>query len=152
MAVLVMVACGIAQLVADRREAPLRRQELLRTELKEREVAFRNLHVAPLLLDQKADPHLLARGLDLIAGVLDRGATRKDFRRLRALAATAATRSLTEAEKTEFKQRAGTLSQQLRPELDVRLRELWKERRQPAPGTRQEVRSLARIPGASGRP
>ncbi len=152
MAVLVMVACGIAQLAADRREAPLRRQELLRTELKEREVAYHNLHTAPLLLDKQADPRLLARGLDLIAGVLDGGATRKDFRRLRALAAAAATRSLTEAEKAEFKQRAGTLSEQLRPELDVRLRELWKVRRQPAPGTRQEVRSLARIPGASGRP
>ena len=89
-----------------------------------------------MLLDQKADPRLLARGLDVIAGLLDGGTTRSDFRRLRELAATAGTRALTEAEKVEFKQRARTLSDQLRPELDVRLRELWKGRRKPAPGTR----------------
>lgn len=136
MAGLVIVFCGMAQLVASRREAPLRRQELLRTELKVREVAYRNLRAAPLLLDQKADPHLLASGLDVIAGLLDGGTTRTDFRRLRELAATAETRALTEAEKAEFKQRAGTLSDHLRPELDVRLRELWKDRRKPAPGTR----------------
>jgi hypothetical protein len=89
-----------------------------------------------MLLDQKADPRLLTRGLDVIAGLLDGGATRIDFRRLRELAAVAETRALTEAEKVEFKQRAGTLCDQIRPELDVRLRELWKDRRKPAPGTR----------------
>jgi hypothetical protein len=40
----------------------------------------------------------------------------------------AGTRVLSEAEKAEFKQRAGALSAQLRGELDVRLREFWKER------------------------
>jgi len=83
-----------------------------------------------MLLVQKADPRLLARGLDVIAGVLDGGTTRTDFRRLRELAAVAATRALTEAEQIEFKKRAGALSDQLRPELNVRLRELWKERRE----------------------
>ncbi len=136
MAALVMVCSGMAQLVADRREAPLRRQALLRAELNAREIAYRNLRIAPRLLDQKANPRLLASGLDVIARVLDGGATRTDFRRLRELAATAETRALTEAEKAEFKHRAGTLSDHLRPELDVRLRELWKDRRKPAPGTR----------------
>ena len=152
MAGLVIVFSGMAQLVASRREAPLRRQELLRAEVNAREIAYRNLRAAPLLLDQKADPRLLARGLDVIAGVLDGGTTRTDFRRLRELAATAETRALTEAEKAEFKQRARTLSDQLRPELDVRLRELWKARRKLAPGTRQKGRSLSRIPGAPGSP
>jgi len=137
---LVIVFSGMAQLVADRREAPLRRQELrqalLRAEVNAREIAYRNLRAAPTLLDQKADPRLLARGLDVIAGLLDGGTTRTEFRRLRELAATAGTRALTEAEKVEFKQRARTLSDQLRPELDGRLRELWKVRRKPAPGTR----------------
>jgi len=129
MAGLVIAGCGLAQLAADRREAPLRRQALLRAEVNAREIAYRNLRAAPMLLDQKADPRLLARGLDVIAGVLDGGTTRSDFRRLRELAAVAGTRALTEAEQIEFKKRAGALSDQLRPELNVRLRELWKERR-----------------------
>ena len=127
---LVIAGCTIAQINADRREAPLRRQATLRAELNAREMAYRNLRAAPTLLDQKADPRLLASVLDVIAGVLDGGTTRTDFRRLRELAAVAATRALTEAEQIEFKKRAGALSDQLRPELNVRLRELWKERRE----------------------
>jgi hypothetical protein len=125
---LVIAGCAIAQINADRREAPLRRQATLRAELNAREMAYRNLRAAPTLLDQKADPRLLASVLDAIAGVLDGGTTRSDFRRLRELAAVAATRVLSEAEKAEFKQRAGALSAQLRGELDVRLREFWKDR------------------------
>ena len=134
---LVIAGCAIAQVNADRGEAPLRRQATslrrqatLRAEVNAREIAYRNLRAAPMLLDQKADPRLLARGLDLIAGVLDGGTTRSDFRRLRELAAVAGTRALTEAEQIEFKNRAGALSDQLRPELNDRLRELWKERRE----------------------
>ena len=130
MAGLVIAGCGLAQLAVDRREAPPRRQATLRAEVNAREIAYRNLRAAPRLLDQKADPRLLARGLDVIAGVLDGGTTRSDFRRLRELAAVAGTRALTEAEQIEFKKRAGALSDQLRPELNVRLRELWKERRE----------------------
>ena len=125
---LVIAGCAIAQINADRREAPLRRQATLRAELNAREMAYRNLRAAPTLLDQKADPRLLASVLDAIAGVLDGGTTRSDFRRLRELAAVAATRVLSEAERAEFKQRAGALSAQLRGELDVRLREFWKDR------------------------
>jgi len=131
MAGLVIVFCGIAQLVASRREAPLRRQALLRAELSVREVAYRYLRAAPALLDQQADHRLLASRVDALAGVLDRGATRSDYRRLRALAGAAATGVLSAAEQAEFKQRAGALSAQLRGELDVRLREFWKERRKP---------------------
>jgi len=125
---LVIAGCAIAQINADRREAPLRRQATLRAELNAREMAYRNLRAAPTLLDQKADPRLLASVLDAIAGVLDGGTTRSDFRRLRELAAVAATRVLSEAERAEFKQRAGALSAQLRGELDIRLREFWKDR------------------------
>ena len=128
--VLVIGGCAIFQVYADRREAPLRRDATLRMELNVREIAYRNLRTAPALLDQQADHHLLAGGMDALAGVLDRGATRSDYRRLRELADAAVTRVLSEAEKAEFKQRAGALSEQLRGELDVRLREFWNERRQ----------------------
>ena len=116
MAGLVIVFCGMAQVVANRREAPLRRQALLRAELYAREVAYRNLRAAPVLLDQQADHRLLASRLDALAGVLDRGATRSDYRRLRELAGAAVTGVFSEAEKAEFKQRAGALSAQLRGE------------------------------------
>ena len=119
---LVIAGCAIAQVNADRREAPLRRQATslrrqatLRAELNAREMAYRNLRAAPTLLDQKADPRLLASGLDAIAGVLDGGTTRSDFRRLRELAAVAGTRALTEAEQIEFKKRAGALSRPAPP-------------------------------------
>ncbi|HMF37329.1 MAG TPA: rhomboid family intramembrane serine protease [Isosphaeraceae bacterium] len=126
---LVIAGCAIAQVNADRREAPLRRDDSLRKELYLSEVAYRNLRAAPALLDQQADHRLLASRLDALAGVLDQGATRSDYRRLRELAGAAATGVLSEAEKAEFKQRAGALSAQLRGELKVRLREFWKERR-----------------------
>ncbi len=126
---LVIGGCAIAQVSSDRREAPLRRDASLRTELYVREVAYRYLRAAPAVLDQQADHRLLASRLDALAGVLDRGATRSDYRRLRALAGAAATGVLSEAEQAEFKQRAGALAAQLRGELDVRLREFWKERR-----------------------
>jgi hypothetical protein len=133
---LVIAGCALAQVNADRREAPSRRDAALRKELKAREVAYHNLRAAPVLLDQKADHRLLASGLDAIAEVLDRGATRADYRRLRELARAAATRVLSEAEKAEFEQRAGALSAQLRGELDVRLREFWNERRRVDPRNR----------------
>src|SRR5271166_1398256 len=107
---LVIAGCAIAQVNADRREAPLRRDDSLRKELYLSEVAYRNLRAAPALLDQQADHRLLASRLDAIAGVLDGGTTRSDFRRLRELAAVAGTRALTEAEQIEFKKRAGALS------------------------------------------
>src|SRR5271157_1252374 len=67
---LVIVGCGLAQWVADRREAPLRRDASLRTELYVREVAYRYLRAAPAMLDQQADHRLLASRLDALAGVL----------------------------------------------------------------------------------
>ena len=125
---LVMAACAIAQVNADQREAQLRRDASLRTELNAREAAYRYLRAAPVLLDQQSDHRLLTGGLDALAGVLDRGSTRSDYRRLRELAGAAATRVLSEAEKAEFKERAAALSALLRGELDVRLREFWNER------------------------
>lgn len=133
---LVIAGCALAQVNADRREAPLRRDTTLRMELNAREVAYHNLRAAPKLLDEKADHRVLVSGLDAIAGVLDRGATRADYRRLHELAAAAVTRVLSEAEKDEFKQRAAALSAQIRGELEVRLREFWKERRKVAPRNR----------------
>ena len=126
---LVIAGCAIAQMNSDRREAPLRLDATLRTELFVREVAYRNLRATPVLLDQQVDHRLLASRLDSLAAVLDQGA---DPLRL-SPAARAGRRGgnprLSEAEKAEFKQRSGALLSQLRGELDVRLREFWKERR-----------------------
>jgi rhomboid protease GluP len=133
---LVIASCALAQVNSDRREASIRRDATLRMELKLREVAYRNLRDAPALLDRNANHRLLASGLDAIAGLLDRDATRADYRRLRELAKAAATRVLSAAEKDEFEQRAGGLSEQIRGELDVRLREFWNERRKVDPRNR----------------
>ncbi len=126
---LIIAGCALAQVNADRREAPIRRDAAMRLELIMLEVAYRNLRAAPALLDQTADRRLLASGLDAVAEVLDQGATRSDYRRLRELADVAAARALSKAEKAEFNQRTGALSAQLRGELDARLREFWDERR-----------------------
>jgi membrane associated rhomboid family serine protease len=126
---LVITGCGLVQVYADRRETPQRREIALRTELIQREVAYRNLRAALALLDRDANRRLLARGLDAAADVLDRGATRADYRRLRELAEAAAARVLSEAEKAEFKQRSDAMSARLRGELDIRLREFWNVRR-----------------------
>ena len=89
--ILVIAGCALAQVNSDRREALLRRDAALRVELNLLEVAYRNLRAAPALLSQKADPRLLASGLELIAAVLDRGTTRAEYRRLCELAKAAAT-------------------------------------------------------------
>ena len=126
---LVLAACAIAQVNADRREAPLRRDTALRVDLFVREVAYRSLLAAPAIIDQQTDHQLLAGRLDALAGLLDRGTTRADYRRVRDLARSAAKGTLSDAEKVEFKQRAGTLAAQLHDELKVRLRDFWEERR-----------------------
>ena len=64
--------------------------------------------------------------------MLDRGATRADFRRLRQIAALGAGRELTAEESDEFKHRARALATHVRGELDTLLREYWKERRRPS--------------------
>jgi hypothetical protein len=126
-----IVGCALAQARADRREEPHRRETMLRVELAVHEIAYQNLLACLAILDQQKDPRMLAPALDAIAVVLDRGATRADFRRLRQIAAQGTGRELTPEERDEFKHRAGGLAAQVRRELDTLLREYWKERRKP---------------------
>ncbi|MGO9597231.1 MAG: rhomboid family intramembrane serine protease [Isosphaeraceae bacterium] len=127
-----ILGCLLAQARADRREAPHRRESMLKRELDWHENAYRNLRASLALLNQQKDPRMLAPALDAIAGVLDRGATRADFRRLRQIAALGAGRELTPEESDEFKHRALALATHVRGELDTLLREYWKERRRPS--------------------
>ncbi len=126
---LVIAACGMAQVRADLREAPLRRDAELRVQLFMREVAQHNLRLAVAILDKEADSHLLTGRVEPFAGLFDRGSTRSDYRRLSELARAASKRTLLEAEKIEFKQRTAALEAQLSDQLKVRYREFWKERR-----------------------
>jgi membrane associated rhomboid family serine protease len=126
-----ILGCLLAQARADRREAPHRRESMLRLELAGHEIAYQNLRASLAILDQQKDPRSLAPALAAIAGVLDRGAMRADFRRLRQIAALGTGRELTPEEKNEFKHRALALAAQIRGELDTLLREYWKERRRP---------------------
>jgi len=130
-----ILGCLLAQVRADRREAPYRRESMLKLELAGHEIAYRNLRASLALLNQRKDPRMLTPALDAIAGVLDRGATRADFRRLRQIAALGAGRELTPEESDEFKHRALALATHIRGELDTLLREYWKERLRP-PDTR----------------
>jgi hypothetical protein len=90
--------------------------------------------------------HLASELLEIVQPVLDRGTTRTDYRRLKALAAPARTRELTDAEKAEFKRLAGALGGQVRRELEARVRELWKERR-GSPGAQGQTASVQAGPG-----
>jgi membrane associated rhomboid family serine protease len=125
---LVLVGCVLAQYRADRGEAPARRDLALRLELNARENAYRSLRAAMAMVDQQGDLRLLAPLVEVAAGVLDRGAGRDEYRRLRAQAATAAGRALTGPEREEFKSLAEHLANELRRELELGLREFRKER------------------------
>ena len=129
MTALVIASCGVAQVNADRREAPLRRDATLRVELYLCDVAYRELRQAPSFLEPGRDHQVPLKMLEGLAGLLDRGTTRPDYRRGRELARAAATRALSEAEQAEFKQRVSALAAHVRGELKIRYREFSDERR-----------------------
>ena len=131
MASFLILGCLLAQARADRREAPQRRESMLKLELAGHEIAYQNLRACLSILDQQKDPRMLTPALDAIAGVLDRGATCADFRRLCQIAALGQGRELTPEESKEFKHRAEALAAHVRGELETLLREYWKERRRP---------------------
>ncbi len=96
--------------------------------------------VRPLSDDEQAEfdqclGRLSAPLLDGLAPLFDRGATRADYRHLKSLAVAAQTRLLSDEEKADFKQRLAPLKAHIQHELEVRLREMWREKR-PQAGVR----------------
>ena len=78
---LVIASCGVAQVNADRREAPFGRDATLRVELYLCDVAYRELRQAPSFLEPGRDHQVPLKMLEGLAGLLDRGTTRPDYRR-----------------------------------------------------------------------
>jgi rhomboid protease GluP len=112
-ATLVIGACGLAQLAADRREARAVRELTAFAERKILIDANRALGIVALLGEKTLDARKVAQLLEWDADLLDRAATRNVYRRLLFLAVTAQSRALSDAEQVEFDQCLGQLSAQL---------------------------------------
>jgi rhomboid protease GluP len=110
---LVIVGCGLAQWVADRREARAVRELTAFAERKILIDANRALGIVALLGERTLDPRKVSQLFEWDADLLNRAATRTVYRRLQFLAVTAQSRALTDAEQVEFDQHLGQLSTQL---------------------------------------
>ena len=116
------------------RESELLDGGLTRDALPPRRALAAAAQVRPLSDDEQAEfdqclGRLAVPLLDGLAPLFDRGATRPDYRHLKSLAVAAQTRVLTDEEKAGFKQRLAPLKAHVQHELEVRLRELWREKR-----------------------
>jgi hypothetical protein len=110
---LLIGACIIAQVRADRREAPARRALTSRVEAITYEMSYRALRTVAMLGEPLLDPRVVIRTLQGVADVLDRDSIRADYRGSWNLAITAQSRALTDGEQREFEIRLGHLARQL---------------------------------------
>lgn len=124
---LLLIACGLIQIGADRREAPARSEIELRERLAASMNAYRALRTVELLSRQAqeggAGP-VIVRLLESQAKFFDHGEARGSYGRALALVRAAAERELTDPERQTLREDLLTMRKQLRGELDRELGEL----------------------------
>jgi hypothetical protein len=115
---IVILASGLAQVAADRREAPERREGRERIELLERlryDTINRSLRIVSLLGERRVDPRVVIQVLQIPENrvLLGSGVTGPSYHRALAIAQTALVRRLTDEEQAEFDQALGRLTSQI---------------------------------------
>ena len=99
---LLIGACGLAQVAADRREARLRTELTAFVQRRVYDSANRAIAVVSLLGESVLDARKVSDDLKSKSELLDGGLTRDPFRRAQALAAAAQVRALSSDEQAEF--------------------------------------------------
>jgi rhomboid protease GluP len=129
---IIIAACGAAQVVADRREAPLREAQRLIRRLSEVERNYRVLAQAALLVRQQPDIETVLKLLDSLsfssAGYRPSSA---DPSRLRALAQAAKDRPLSAEESREVTDRLTVLLEQVHRDYMAERKRFWRLRDGP---------------------
>jgi rhomboid protease GluP len=132
LAVILIVACGAAQVVADRRETPLREAQRVIRRLSEVERNYQNLARLALLVRQQTDTETVLKLLDSLSfSSSDSPPPAADLRRLRALARAANDGPLSTEESRELTDRLTVLLDQARRDYMAERTQLWRLRDGP---------------------
>jgi hypothetical protein len=127
-----IVACGAAQVVADRRETPLREAQRVIRRLSEVERNYQNLARLALLVRQQTDTETVLKLLDSLSfSSSDSPPPAADLRRLRALARAANDGPLSAEESRELTDRLTVLLDQARRDYMAERTQLWRLRDGP---------------------
>ena len=127
-----IAACGVAQVVADRREAPLREAQGVIRRLSELERNYQVLARSALLVRQKADTGTVLKLLDSLSfSSATNPPPPADLRRLRSLAKAANDGALSAEESRELADRMKVLLDQARRDYIAERTQLWRLRDGP---------------------
>jgi membrane associated rhomboid family serine protease len=130
-ATIVMLACGAAQVVDDRREAPAREEERLLRRRFDLDRTARELWSTGRLIRLRGDPSVMLRGLDNVARQLD-PPLRAEIMRLLAKVAPAKDRPLSREEAQELARGIARVLKQLHDDSMANQRRLKQLRQAPA--------------------
>jgi len=128
---LLLIACGLAQIGANRLDGSTHSEAELRERLAVATNAYRVLQAAQLLSRPEGDARQLALLLESQAAVLGRGPARGSYERALVLARLAGERELTEPELQAFREDLLAIRKQLRGELNGMLNDFRSNRRSP---------------------
>jgi rhomboid protease GluP len=108
-----IIACGLAQASADRREARERQELATRLDRLALENANRAIRVVGMLSERVLDPRVIIEVLRKDADLFSQGPSRGAYQRALGLAVAALSRRLTEEEQAQFDLQLGQMSHQL---------------------------------------
>jgi hypothetical protein len=127
---LVIAACGAAQFIADRREAPVRQEQRMIRRSNELMNSARDLTVVGRMVKGRLDLSSVVKRLSAMEQLLD-GPSRVEVRGLRPLVETALTRPLSDSEQREFQERLARAVRAVLREYQLEQRRLRQSRREP---------------------
>jgi rhomboid protease GluP len=129
---ILIAACGVAQVVADRRETPLREAQGVIRRLSELERNYQVLARSALLVRQKANTETVLKLLDSLSfSSAANSPPPADLRRLLSLARSANDGALSEEESRELTDRLNNLLDRARRDYMAERRQLWRLRDGP---------------------
>jgi membrane associated rhomboid family serine protease len=112
-----IVACGLAQVASDRREAGARRELAAMLDRRAFDLANRSIRVVGMLGERLLDPRLVVEVVGKDAEILGPVPARGAYRQVLSLAVAALTRKLSAEEQTEFDLRLAEVSYPLLTDL-----------------------------------
>ena len=129
---ILIAACGVAQVVADRRETPLREAQGVIRRLAELERNYQVLARSALLVRQNANTETVSKLLDgLSFSSAANAPPPADLRRLLSLARSANDGALTDQESRELTDRLNVLLDRARRDYMAERKQLWRLRDGP---------------------
>jgi len=130
LSLILIIGCGAAQGVAERKNSKLRAEDIMRTDVRMLEQTNRIVRAIRPLIASQPNYKLIVTFLERLESQLDGPRTRRDYRRSRALAVKARDASLSPDETAELQTSLATIESTIRDQLKVKLDEFTAIRKQ----------------------